>query len=109
MGTLLSLLVPGALLWLLGSQYSQLGGVVWLAVLASGTSALAGVLYSLNVNKGWIPPASVLIPAEIISQVVLCFIFDLSTVRGVLLIGVLGPIIPSLMNLAVGIRKLKSP
>jgi O-antigen/teichoic acid export membrane protein len=108
MGTMLSLLAPGVLLWLLGSQYSQLGDLVWLAVLAAGTSALGGVLYSLNVNKGWIPRAAVLIPAEIISQLVLCFLFDLSSVRGILLIGVFGPIVPSLMNLAVGIRRLNS-
>jgi O-antigen/teichoic acid export membrane protein len=107
MGTVISWLMPGALLWLLGPQYSQLGDLVWLAVLAAGTSALAGVLYGLNINKGWIPPAAVVIPAEIITQLVLCFSFDLSSVRGILLISVFAPVIPSLINLLVGLRRLK--
>jgi FtsH-binding integral membrane protein len=82
--------------------------LVWLAVLATGTGSLAGLLYSLNVNKGWIPPAAIVIPVEILTQVILCFSFDLSSVRGVLLIGVFAPIIPSLMNLFIGMRKLNS-
>ena len=107
-GTLVAWLVPGALLWLLGAQYAQLGDLVWLAVLAAGSSALAGVLYGLNVNKGWIPPAAVVIPAEIITQVILCFSLDLSSVRGILLIGIFAPIIPTLINLFVGILKLST-
>jgi hypothetical protein len=107
-GTLFSWLLPGSLLWLLGAKYNQLGSLVWLAVLATGTGSLAGLLYSLNVNKGWIPPAAIVIPVEILTQVILCFSFDLSSVRGVLLIGVFAPIIPSLMNLFIGMRKLNS-
>jgi hypothetical protein len=106
LGASFAWLFPHSLLWLLGPQYSQLADLVWLAVLAAGTSALVGVLYSLNVNKGWIPPAALVIPAEIITQVLLCFAFDLSSVRGVLLIGIFAPIIPSLINLSVGIQRL---
>ncbi len=108
LGTVVAWLLPGSLLWLLGSKYSQLGSLVWLAVLATGTGSLAGLLYGLNVNKGWIPPAAIVIPVEIITQIILCLSFDLSSVRGVLLIGIIAPIIPGLMNLFIGMRKLKS-
>jgi O-antigen/teichoic acid export membrane protein len=108
LGAFLAWLAPGPLLWLLGSKYSQLGGLVWLAVLSTGIGSLAGLLYSLNVNKGWVPPASLVIPAEILTQVILCLIFDVSSVRGILLIGMLGPITPGLITLVVGLRKLKS-
>jgi O-antigen/teichoic acid export membrane protein len=50
-GTVLVWLLPGPFLWLLGSQYAHLGSLLWLAVLASGASALLGVLYALNVIK----------------------------------------------------------
>ena len=43
LGTLFAWLLPGSLLWLLGAQYAQLGGLVWLAVLAAG-----------NFGAGWI-------------------------------------------------------
>jgi hypothetical protein len=108
LGSLFAKLLPNSLLWLLGAQYAEFGDLVWLAVLATGTASLAGLLYSLNVNKGWIPSAAIIVPVDIANQLVLCMAFDLSTVRGVLLIGVLTPIIPSLMNLFVGIKKLKS-
>lgn len=107
-GTLFSWWLPGPLLWLLGPKYDELGGLVWLAVLATGTGSLAGLLYSLNVNKGWIPPAAIVIPAEILTQLILCFTFDLSSVRDILLIGLLAPLVPSLINLFVGIRKITS-
>jgi O-antigen/teichoic acid export membrane protein len=108
LGAGFSWLLPQPLLWLLGPKYDQLGSLVWLAVLATGSGSLAGLLYGLNVNKGWIPPAAIVIPVEIITQVILCFSFDLSSVRGVLLIGALGPVIPILMNLFIGMRKLES-
>jgi O-antigen/teichoic acid export membrane protein len=108
MGAFFAWWLPGPLLWLLGSQYAKLGSLVWLAVLATGVGSLAGLAFSLNVNKGWIPPAYIVIPAEIITQVILCLTFELSSVRGILLIGILAPIIPGLINLFVGIQKLNS-
>jgi O-antigen/teichoic acid export membrane protein len=105
-GTVFAWWLPGPLLWLLGSQYTQLGSLVWLAVLSSGTMNMAGLIYFLNINKGWIPPAYIIIPAEILIQIFLCFVFGVSTVRGILLIGVFAPIVPGLINLALGIRKL---
>ena len=106
LGTIFAWCFPSPLLWLLGSQYAKLGDLVWLSVLATGTGSLAGLLYGLNVNKSWIPPAAIVIPAEIITQIVLCLTFELSSVRGILFIGILAPITPGLINLFVGIQKL---
>lgn len=108
LGAGFSLLAPRPLLWLLGPQYSQLGSLVWLAVLAAGTWSLAALIYALNVNKGWISPPALVITAEILTQLVLCLSFDLSSVRGMLMISLLAPITPALINLFVGIRKLNS-
>lgn len=107
-GTVFSWLFPSPLLWLLGAQYAQLTDLVWLAVLATGTGSLAGLIYTLNVNKGWIPPARIAIPLDIITQLVLCLTFDLSSVRGILLIGMLAPVVPGLLNLLVGIKNISS-
>jgi O-antigen/teichoic acid export membrane protein len=106
LGTGFSWLAPQPLLWLLGPQYSHLGSLVWLALLAAGSWSLAALIYSLNVNKGWISPAIVVIPAEILTQIILCLSFDLSSVRGMLMISLLAPVTPALINLFVGIRKL---
>jgi O-antigen/teichoic acid export membrane protein len=108
LGSCFAWLFPSPLLGLLGAQYSQLGGLVWLAVLASGISALASVLYTLNVNRGWIPSALVAVPLEIAGQLVLCLSFDLSSVRDILLIGILGPLVPSAISIILALRKMKS-
>jgi O-antigen/teichoic acid export membrane protein len=108
LGTGFTWLAPRPLLWLLGPQYSQLESLVWLAVLAAGTWSLAALIYALNVNKGWISPPAVVISAEILTQLVLCLSFDLSSVRGMLMISLLAPVTPALINLFVGLRKLNS-
>lgn len=106
LATFLCWWMPAPLLWLLGPKYDQLGSLVWLAVLATGSASFSGVLYSLNVNRSWIPPAAVVIPAEIATQILLCSTFDLSSVRGILWIGALAPIVPAVINLCFGIRQL---
>lgn len=108
LSTLFTWLFPSPLLWLLGSKYAQLNDLVWLAVLATGSSTLGGMLYTLNVNKGWIPPAAIVVPVDIVNQIALCLAFNLSSVRGILLIGVFAPVIPGLINLVFGIRKLRA-
>lgn len=108
-GTLLCWWIPGPLLWLLGPKYDQLGDLVWLVVLAAGTSSLAALVYSLNVSKAWIPRASIVLPIAVVSQVLLCFAFDLTTVRGVLLIGVIGPAVPGLVNFALALPHVRNP
>ena len=108
LGTLFAWWLPGPLLWLLGSQYAKLGSLVWLAVLATGIGSLLGLICSMNVSKGWVPPAVVVMPAEIIAQVIFCLTFNLGSVRGVLLIGVFAPLIPALINLVFGFHKLRS-
>jgi hypothetical protein len=91
---------------MLGARYAQLGDLLWLAILGGGNSALGGLLYTLNVNKGWIPPAAVVVPVDIVNQFLLCLVFDLSSVRGILLIGVIAPILPAVINLVFGLRKM---
>ena len=108
LGTAIAWMFPGILLWLLGAKYAQLNNLVWLAVLAAGTNSLTGLLYTLNINKGWIPPAAIVIPAEIITQIILCLSFDLSSVRDILLIGVLGSLVPGLIHLFFGFYSLNS-
>jgi hypothetical protein len=101
-------LFPSSFLWMLGARYAQLGDLLWLAILGGGNSALGGLLYTLNVNKGWIPPAAVVVPVDIVNQFLLCLVFDLSSVRGILLIGVIAPVLPALINLVFGLRKMNS-
>jgi O-antigen/teichoic acid export membrane protein len=108
LGVFFAWLFPAPLLWLLGPQYAKLRDLIALSVLTSAIWSLSGLVYALNVNRGWITPAMLIIPAEIIAQIILCLSFDLSTVRGVYMISALTPVVPGLINLAVGLRRLNS-
>jgi O-antigen/teichoic acid export membrane protein len=102
----LSWIFPEPLIWLLGSQYKNATPILWLAVLGVGAFSIDGLAGSLNYSKGWIAPAAVLIPLNILVQIILWFCFDLSTVTGVLAISAITPIVPIIISLTIAARRL---
>jgi hypothetical protein len=98
---------PKLFLWFLGPGYSNLGREVWLVFLGSGLSTLGMSLFSLVTCKGWIPPAKVTIPLEIATQILLILTMDISSVRGVLLLGAFGAIPPIAMLTIVAMRGIQ--
>ena len=105
----LSAIFPRPLLWVIGSQYANLESVVWLMMLNAALGAMFVCLVSLTYFKGWIIPAAITIPMEIGTQLLLIWIFDMSTVRGVLLVGCIGSLPPILLNIVIAHLKTKSP
>ncbi len=108
----LSAAFPRPLLWVLGSKYANLEHEVWLMMLSAASGGMFISLVSLTYSKGWIVPATISIPLEIVVQLVLILIFDISTVRGVLWIGVFTPLPLTLMNVIIAhleIKKVPSP
>ena len=105
----LSAIFPRPLLWVIGSQYANLENVVWLMMLNAALGSMFACLVSLTYFKGWIIPAAITIPMEIGTQLLLILIFDMSTVRGVLLVGCIGSLPPILLNIIIAHLKTKSP
>jgi len=102
----LSALFPRVLLWVIGAKYANLESEVWLMMLNAGLGSMFVCLVSLTYSKGWIMPASINIPLDIVTQIVLLSILDLSTVRGVLLVGCFTQVPSLLLNMAVARREL---
>ena len=67
---------------------------------------IANVVYGLNTCKGWIPPAYLTIPVEILTQVSLLCLLNLSQTRSVLIFTALGTIPPTLVNLGLLLRRV---
>jgi O-antigen/teichoic acid export membrane protein len=103
----LSAMFPGALLWVLGSKYAHLTREVWLLMLSSALAGMFGTLSAMAFCKAWIVPAIVSIPAEIAVQTLLILTLDLSTVRGVLIVGCLGNLVPIACTVFVAQREMK--
>ena len=102
----LSAAFPRALIWVIGAKYANMEGEVWLMMLSAALAAMFACLFSLTYSKAWIVPASISIPIEIATQLILILIFDLSTVRGVLLLGCFGQLPLILLNMVVANREL---
>jgi len=83
---------PSELLWILGKNYAGLKAEVLLMILGAVVGAIDVVMYSLNVSRGWIVPAWIGIPAGLVSQIIAITVFDISTVRGVLLMAIFSTI-----------------
>ena len=103
----LSAAFPRLLLWVLGSQYANLEHEVWLMMLSAAISGMFMCLVSLTYSKGWILPAAISIPLEILTQLILIFTFDISTVRGVLLIGCFTPLPLIFLNIIIAHLEMK--
>jgi O-antigen/teichoic acid export membrane protein len=107
----LALLFPRQIVWLLGGKYSGLERVVVLMVLGALVNSFVGLLWSLNLSKGWVKRAWTSIPAIIVFQIVAAISLDLSTVRGAILFGTLPALaaVPVCLWLAwIGIRQAPS-
>ena len=100
---------PRPLLWVLGAKYANLESEVWLLMLSAALNGIFGTLLAMTYSKGWILPAAISIPMEIVTQFILILSFDMSTVRGVLLMGCLSSVPLILLIIAVALRKFKSP
>ncbi len=82
-------LFPDELLWILGSKYAHLRNELLLMMTMSAFSALIAAMWSLNSTKAWIKYSWLNIPSVIFTQVVLLLSVDISTLKGVLVFGIL--------------------
>ena len=105
----LSAAFPRLLLWVLGAKYANLESEVWLMMLSAASSGTFVCLVSLTYSKGWIMPAAISIPLEIVTQIILVLSFDFSTVRGVLLIGCFTPLPLIFLNIIVAHFEMRKP
>lgn len=100
---------PRVLLWVIGAKYANLESEVWLMMLNAALGSMFMCLVSLTYCKGWILPAAISIPMEIATQLSLILIFDMSTVRGVLLVGCIGSVPLILLNIVIAHLNTRSP
>ncbi len=101
-------LIPGALLSLLGARYENLNNELVLAVGASALNATVAAMWLLNAARGWTDYLWVEIPLRLALQIGLYFVFDLSSVRGVLYFGLLSNLSPLLVTVLLARRGMRS-
>jgi O-antigen/teichoic acid export membrane protein len=100
-------LFPSPFIMVLGSKYTNMSGLLWLVMLSAGLNAMAGIVFSLNMSKGWIPPAILTIPIEIVTQIVLLLTLNLSKTENVLIFSCLTAIPPTIVNFIILLRRIE--
>ena len=83
---------PTQVLYLLGSNYSGLDVELLLSVLGGCVSMMLGISYALSLTRTWVVPVTFNVVSCIAVQVLLIFLLDFSTARGVLIYGLLNSI-----------------
>ena len=105
-------LFPRAALWILGGQYQGLAEEVVLQAICSLLWFVSAIAYSLSAVRGFAIRPQVSIPLQILGQVCLVALLDLSSVKGLLWMGILiaaWQIVIYLADTTIQIGKLEGP
>lgn len=78
---------PSQFIWILGKQYMHLQSEVLILAISSSFSSIVGMMWSLNASKAWVQDSWLYVPGTIAMQIILLFILDVSTVRGIIIFG----------------------
>jgi O-antigen/teichoic acid export membrane protein len=106
--SLLSLvwLFPEQVLWILGKQYSGLTEEVFLNFAACCLSLIAGIGFSLYSHRGWVMKTIPGISIGLGGIILGIFLFDFSTLKGILLFNLFVSAISVIVNFSHGVRKI---
>ena len=91
-------LVPRPLLWIIGGQYAHLQHELVLSTALTVVTGISTLMWTLNAAKGWTNYLWLDIPLRLTLQIGLYFVFDLSTVSGVLWFSLLSTLSPLLVT-----------
>jgi O-antigen/teichoic acid export membrane protein len=97
---------PDQLLWILGAKYAHLRNPLLLSMCLTAFSSVITAMWSLNYTKAWIKYSWLNIPGVLIAQVLLLSFLDISTLEGVLWLGILSLVPTLLLNAVLSYRGL---
>jgi hypothetical protein len=97
---------PKALLLVLGHKYDHLEHEVLLMVAGSVLGVIGGNLWGLNSVRGWIVAPWLYIPISVATQAALIFLLPVTTVQGVLWMGLLGNLPGIVINFCLAQRRI---
>lgn len=104
----LALLFPSQLIWILGKQYAHLQSEVLLLAISSSFSSIVGMMWSLNASRAWVNDSWFYVPGTIAMQIILLFLVDVSTVRGIIIFGLLSNIPFFIVNIWLTLKGFRT-
>lgn len=97
--TFLSFIFSKQILFILGSDYSQLNHELVLSILANCVSLLAGFTYSLYTSRGWAIQPYIYVPINIFAITIGAFVFRINSLFGVIELSIFTASVQYIMNI----------
>ena len=98
--------IPHQILAILGKNYKNLDiHLLFLAIYGSCLNLLVGCIYLMYTSRGWIINPILSISISIVSTIVAFFLFDMSSLRGVLLLNIFLAFIQLLFQGSYSVRR----
>jgi hypothetical protein len=98
--------LPSQILWLLGKQYIGLQTELIICIASACIGVMAGASFGLNTSRGNVISSLFAIPVNIATVICCVFLLNISTLRGVLYLGLIVELVQYLMNFTYGFFKL---
>jgi O-antigen/teichoic acid export membrane protein len=99
-------LLSDQILWVLGENYQGLNAELILVIIGTTISMIMGAAIGLYVSRGWVLNYYISISSSLFPIIIGCFIFDLSTLKGVLYLNIFVAIIQMLVHVFYGYFKI---
>lgn len=99
-------MLPSQILWILGSNYSNLEEELLISIAASCFSLMSGVSFSLYSSRGWAMNAILGITLGVVTIIIGALIFDMSQLIGALYYSLFIAVSGSLINFIFGLIKI---
>lgn len=96
------------ILFIIGENYAGLQPELMLAMLGSGLSLIASIAFFLNISRDWVMNPAISVSISITSLVVGVFIFDVTTLQGVLIYNIFLAAVQLALNGFYGMLRIKS-
>ena len=94
------------ILWVLGDKYQGLNSELVLLIIATTISMTMSSALSLYLSRGWILHYYISISASFFPIILSCFIFDISTLKGILYLNILVALLQMLLHVFYGYFKI---
>jgi len=101
-----SYLFSDQILWVLGKKYQGLNSALILLIIGTTLTMIMGSAVALYVSRGWVLHYYITISASLFSIILGCYIFDLSTLKGVLHLNIFIAIVQMIIHVFYGYYKI---
>lgn len=94
------------ILWILGSNYKKLNIELVLLITGTAITTIMAAALQLALSRGWVLKYYISISGSLLPIIVSCFLFNISTLEGILYLNILVALVQMLVHVSYGYYKI---